>query len=93
VFCPSLRDRGGKGRSRSRSYPPAPVLCLFVTVCREDDSKWPKKNVIGKQELEIRVGNDHISFEVRPFRSLPPCSLLSSAQFSLNILSTNIDIV
>jgi protein mago nashi len=32
---------------------------------REDDANWPKKNIVGKQELEIRLGNDHISFEVR----------------------------
>lgn len=31
---------------------------------REDDSKWPQKNKDGRQELEIRLGNDHISFEV-----------------------------
>ena len=31
---------------------------------REDDSKWPEKNRDGRQELEIRMGNDHISFEV-----------------------------
>ncbi|GJC92794.1 mago nashi protein [Colletotrichum higginsianum] len=30
----------------------------------EDDSKWPQKNKDGRQELEIRLGNDHISFEV-----------------------------
>jgi len=42
---------------------------------REDDSKWPKKDIVGKQELEIRVGNDHISFEVR--------SLLPSLRFLL----------
>lgn len=35
-----------------------------VTVCREDDVKWPPKNKDGKQELEIKIGNDHISFEV-----------------------------
>ena len=34
---------------------------------REDDTNWPKKNIVGKQELEIRVGNDHIAFEVRFF--------------------------
>ncbi len=40
---------------------------------REDDKTWPKKNIIGKQELEIKMGNYHISFEVRsvPLRSLP----------------------
>ena len=32
---------------------------------REDDGKWPEKNRDGRQELEIRVGNEHISFEVR----------------------------
>ena len=31
---------------------------------REDDSKWPKRNKDGRQELEIMLGNDHISFEV-----------------------------
>ena len=31
---------------------------------REDDSKWPEKNKDGRQELEIRLGNEHISFEV-----------------------------
>ena len=31
---------------------------------RESDAKWPEKNRDGKQELEIRLGNDHISFEV-----------------------------
>lgn len=36
------------------------------TACalREDDTNWPKKSIVGKQELEIRVGNDHIAFEV-----------------------------
>lgn len=33
-------------------------------VMREDDAKWPRKNVVGRQELEIRLGNEHISFEV-----------------------------
>jgi protein mago nashi len=31
---------------------------------REDDTNWPKKNIVGKQEIEIRLGNDHIAFEV-----------------------------
>jgi protein mago nashi len=34
---------------------------------REDDSKWPEKNKDGRQELEIRLGNEHISFEVSIF--------------------------
>lgn len=34
-------------------------------IVKEEDTNWPKKNIVGKQELEIRIGNDHISFEVR----------------------------
>ena len=30
----------------------------------------PKKNVIGRQELEIRIGNDHIAFETAKIGSL-----------------------
>ncbi|ELQ43677.1 mago nashi [Pyricularia oryzae Y34] len=41
-----------------------------VTVCREDDVKWPPKNKDGKQELEIKIGNDHISFETAKIGSL-----------------------
>ena len=32
---------------------------------REDDTKWPQKIKDGRQELEIRMGSEHISFEVR----------------------------
>jgi phosphatidate phosphatase PAH1 len=31
---------------------------------REDDKNWPQKNKDGRQELEIKIGNEHISFEV-----------------------------
>jgi len=43
------------------------LFALFnsLILLREDDTNWPKKNIVGKQELEIRIGNDHISFEVR----------------------------
>jgi hypothetical protein len=33
-------------------------------IMKEDDAKWPQKNKDGRQELEIRLGNEHISFEV-----------------------------
>ena len=36
----------------------------MLTGRREDDAKWPQKNKDGRQELEIRLGNEHISFEV-----------------------------
>lgn len=38
-----------------------------LTINREDDTKWPEKNKDGRQELEIRLGNEHISFEVSSF--------------------------
>jgi len=44
-------------------------LCQIQHLClhrnREDDAKWPQKNKDGRQELEIKMGNEHISFEVR----------------------------
>lgn len=40
-----------------------------LTTNREDDTKWPEKNKDGRQELEIRLGNEHISFEVFIFNT------------------------
>ncbi|KAG1047360.1 hypothetical protein G6F46_009754 [Rhizopus delemar] len=34
-------------------------------VMKEDDSQWPEKNIVGSQEIEVRLGNEHISFEVK----------------------------
>ncbi|KAK3352928.1 Mago nashi protein-domain-containing protein [Lasiosphaeria hispida] len=39
-------------------------------IMKEDDGKWPTKNKDGKQELEIRLGNDHISFETAKIGSI-----------------------
>ncbi|BFZ59319.1 Protein mago nashi [Saitoella coloradoensis] len=39
-------------------------------ILREDDAKWPRKNKDGRQELEIRLGNEHISFETAKIGSL-----------------------
>jgi hypothetical protein len=39
---------------------------------REDDAKWPKRNKDGRQELEIRLGNEHIAFDVSQYH--PPHS-------------------
>ncbi|CAG8811226.1 19015_t:CDS:2, partial [Dentiscutata erythropus] len=39
-------------------------------IMKEDDQRWPKKNVVGRQELEIRLGNEHISFETAKIGSL-----------------------
>ncbi|KAK0643333.1 Mago nashi protein [Cercophora newfieldiana] len=39
-------------------------------ILKEDDAKWPTKNKDGKQELEIRLGNEHISFETAKIGSI-----------------------
>ncbi|KAI5462918.1 Mago nashi protein [Mariannaea sp. PMI_226] len=39
-------------------------------ITKEDDSKWPQKNKDGRQELEIRIGNEHIAFETAKIGSL-----------------------
>ncbi|KAF8889002.1 mago nashi [Infundibulicybe gibba] len=39
-------------------------------ITKEDDTNWPKKNIVGKQELEIRIGSDHIAFETAKIGSL-----------------------
>lgn len=46
---------------------------------REDDSKWPQKNKDGRQELEIRLGNEHISFEVMRFGCDAICAALDTS--------------
>lgn len=40
-------------------------LVKSTEIIKEDDEKWPKRNVSGRQELEIRIDNEHINFEVR----------------------------
>jgi hypothetical protein len=48
-------------------------------IMKEDDAKWPQKNKDGRQELEIRLGNEHISFEV----SITNCGKLECALLTL----------
>lgn len=43
---------------------------IVTQLHREDDTNWPQKSVVGKQELEIRLGNSHISFELAKLGSL-----------------------
>lgn len=52
--------------SNSLPSPPSPTHfeMAVANVSREDDKKWPQKNKDGRQELEIRLGNEHVSFEV-----------------------------
>ena len=51
------------------------ILTFDFLFLREDDSNWPSKDIVGKQELEIRIGNDHIAFEV----VFPPLKRLYSS--------------
>ncbi|KAF1826224.1 Mago nashi domain protein [Dissoconium aciculare CBS 342.82] len=39
-------------------------------IMKEDDTKWPQKNKDGRQELEIRMGSSHISFETAKIGSI-----------------------
>lgn len=50
-------------------------------VMKEDDNKWPKKNIVGKQELEIRCGNEHVSFEVKSDQRVAPKSYGSQGYY------------
>ena len=51
-------------------------------ILKEDDSKWLQKNKDGRQELEIRLGNEHISFEVSHITTLKLlCALLTGCAY------------
>ena len=39
-------------------------------IMKEDDNSWPEPNRIGRQELEIVMGNEHISFTTSKIGSL-----------------------
>eukprot|EP00831_Metopus_contortus_P028514 TRINITY_DN23673_c0_g1_i1.p2 TRINITY_DN23673_c0_g1~~TRINITY_DN23673_c0_g1_i1.p2 ORF type:complete len:129 (-),score=35.28 TRINITY_DN23673_c0_g1_i1:85-471(-) len=38
-------------------------------IVKEDDKDWPRPNEVGKQELEIILGKDHVSFVTSKFGS------------------------
>ena len=40
------------------------MLSLFCLLFREDDNNWPQPDKVGRQELEIVMGKEHISFTV-----------------------------
>lgn len=37
---------------------------------KEDDNNWPEPDRVGRQELEIVIGNEHISFTTSKIGSL-----------------------
>eukprot|EP00842_Homolaphlyctis_polyrhiza_P005891 jgi/Hompol1/6302/HPOL_004945-RA len=39
-------------------------------IIKEDDSKWPEPDKVGRQELEIVMGDDHIAFTTSKIGSL-----------------------
>ncbi|KAI9713792.1 MAG: hypothetical protein M1820_000522 [Bogoriella megaspora] len=39
-------------------------------IVKEDDTKWPQKNKDGRQELEIVIGREHVSFETSKLNSM-----------------------
>lgn len=49
-------------------------------VIAEDDSRWPEPDAVGRQELEIKLDTDHISFMV------PKYTLISSFKYLLKML-------
>jgi protein mago nashi len=44
--------------------------CLFSEVTKEDDHNWPEPDRVGRQELEIKMGREHISFTCSKIGSL-----------------------
>lgn len=36
---------------------------------KEDDKEWPQPDKVGRQELEVVLGNEHISFTTSKFGS------------------------
>ncbi|CAM9826185.1 unnamed protein product [Heterosigma akashiwo] len=39
-------------------------------ITREDDNNWPEPDRVGRQELEVKIGNEHISFTCAKIGSL-----------------------
>ena len=46
------------------------VLHPRPLVCREDDKNWPEPDRNGRQEFEVVLGNQHISFATAKIGSL-----------------------
>lgn len=42
----------------------------FFQIMKEDDNNWPEPDRVGRQELEIVMGNEHISFTTSKIGSL-----------------------
>jgi protein mago nashi len=49
-------------------------------VTKEDDRKWPRPDAVGRQELEIKLGGEHISFTCAKLGSLHDVAASGDAQ-------------
>ncbi|KAI6217413.1 Protein mago nashi [Aphelenchoides besseyi] len=45
-------------------------IILESDILMEDDSKWPEPDRVGRQELEILIGDEHVSFTTSKIGSL-----------------------
>ncbi|OWM87836.1 hypothetical protein CDL15_Pgr019420 [Punica granatum] len=49
---------------------PAVIRDELDLIMKEDDNNWPEPDRVGRQELEIVMGNEHISFTTSKIGSL-----------------------
>eukprot|EP00850_Spirogloea_muscicola_P019590 SM000194S04826 [mRNA] locus=s194:223740:224893:+ [translate_table: standard] len=47
-----------------------PCMEALIQVLKEDDNSWPEPDRVGRQELEVVMGNEHISFTTSKIGSL-----------------------
>lgn len=52
-------------RAISCTWMKSSTTSLLILLNREDDKEWPEPDRVGRQELEIILGDEHISFTVR----------------------------
>lgn len=43
---------------------------ITTQILKEDDANWPEPDRVGRQELEVILGDDHISFATTKLGSL-----------------------
>lgn len=46
------------------------LVLSLAQVMKEDDASWPAPDRVGRQELEVVMGNEHISFATTKLGSL-----------------------
>lgn len=56
-------------------------------IFHEDDSKWPEPDRTGRQELEVIMGDEHISFATTKLGSMLQVRLLLPASVCSSILN------